>query len=69
SRASFVYADSKFIILDEEGNLALATATPEGLTVHAKVDLLSSKAWTAPTLAGKKLYARDRQEIVALELN
>ncbi len=52
SRASFVHADGKFIILDEEGNLALATATPEGLTVHAKVDLLNNKAWTAPTLVG-----------------
>ncbi|MCI0690810.1 PQQ-like beta-propeller repeat protein [candidate division KSB1 bacterium] len=69
ARASFVYADGKFIILDEEGNLALATASPEGLKVHAKVDLLSNKAWTAPTLVGKKLYARDRKEIVALELD
>jgi outer membrane protein assembly factor BamB len=68
-RANFVFADGKFVILDEDGNLALATATAEGLKVHAKVKLLSSKAWTAPALVGNKLYARDRKEIVALELD
>jgi hypothetical protein len=69
SRANFVYADGKFILLNEDGQLALATATPEGLKVHAKVDLLNSKAWTAPTLVGNRLYARDRNEILALELD
>lgn len=67
-RASSVYAEGKLLILDEDGNLALATASPQGLQVHAKAEVLSNKAWTVPTLVGTKLYLRDRATIKALEL-
>jgi outer membrane protein assembly factor BamB len=67
-RASFLVSDNHFIILDEDGQLLLATATLEGLTVTSKVELLSTHAWTAPSLAGTKLYLRDRKNIMALEL-
>ena len=69
SKASFLYADGKFIILDEDGHLALATVSPAGLKIHAKVELLKSNAWTVPTLVGAKLYIRDRKTIMAVELN
>jgi outer membrane protein assembly factor BamB len=68
SRASFVLADGKLVILDEDGMLALATATPTALTVHAKAQVLSGRCWTAPTLVGTRLYLRDRAQIKALEL-
>jgi len=68
SRACLLYADGKFIILDEDGHLALATASPTGLKVHSKVELLNHNAWTVPTLVGSKLYLRDRKVIMALEL-
>jgi hypothetical protein len=67
-RSSFVLADGRFIILDEDGHLALATATPEGLTVHAKVALLKNNSWTAPALVGTRLYLRDRKNILAIDL-
>jgi len=67
-RASILFADGRFIILDEDGHLLLATATAEGLTVTAKVELLGSQSWTVPSLAGTRLYARDRKNIMALEL-
>lgn len=67
-RASFLFADNRFIILDEDGNLSLATPTPEGLTMTSKVALLSNNSWTAPSLAGTRLYLRDRKNIMALEL-
>jgi len=67
-RASFLFADGRFIILDEDGNLLLATATAEGLTVTSKVELLRSQSWTVPSLSGTRLYVRDRKNIVALEL-
>lgn len=67
-RASFLFADGRFIILDEDGHLLMATATGEGLTVTSKVDLLAGRAWTVPSLSGTRLYARDRKNIVALEL-
>ena len=67
-RASFVFADGRFIILDEDGELLLATPAVEGLTVTSKVALLSNNAWTVPSLAGTRLYLRDRKNIMALEL-
>ncbi|HKY30817.1 MAG TPA: PQQ-binding-like beta-propeller repeat protein [Pyrinomonadaceae bacterium] len=66
-RASFIFADGRFIILDEDGNLILATVTAEGLTVTSKVQLLS-QSWTVPSLAGTRLYLRDRKKIMALEI-
>lgn len=68
ARASFVAAEGRFIILDEDGNLTLATPTPEGLRIHSKVELLANNAWTAPTLAGTRLYVRDRKSIAAFDL-
>ena len=69
SHASFLYADGKFIILDEDGTLGLATPTPTGLNVHSSVELLSGTSWTVPTLVGTTLYIRDRRNIMALRLN
>jgi len=68
-KVNFIYAEGEFIMLDEDGNLTLATATPEGLKVLSKTELLRSRAWTAPTLVGTKLYARDRKSIVAVDLS
>lgn len=67
-RASFLYADGRFILLDEDGALALATPSAEGLKIHAKFALMTNNAWTVPSLAGTTLYARDRKTILALDL-
>lgn len=66
--AQCLYADGKLIILAEDGTLALARVSPEGLDVLAEAQVLEKSAWTPPTLVGTKLFARDRKSIVALEL-
>lgn len=63
-----IHADNKLIILDEDGTLSLAEATPEAFKVLSKVELLKNVAWTIPTLVGKTLYVRDKETIVALNL-
>ena len=68
SRAFFLLAEGKLVILDEDGTLALATATPAALTVHSKAEVLSGRCWTAPTLVGTRLYLRDRTQVKAVEL-
>ena len=68
-KVNFVLADGKLIILDEDGNLALATATPTELKVISRVSVLKNLAWTAPTLVGTKLYLRDRKTIAAFDLS
>jgi len=69
AKANLVYADGKFIVLDEDGQLGLATASPAGLKVISKVALLEGRAWTVPTLVGSRLYVRDRKNIMALDLS
>jgi outer membrane protein assembly factor BamB len=67
-KANFVYADGKFIVVDEDGGVSLATFSPEGAKVISRATLLEHNAWTAPSLAGTKLYVRDRKSIVALDV-
>ena len=67
-KANFVYADGKFVVVDEDGGLSLALFNPEGAKVISKASLLEHNAWTAPSLAGTKLYVRDRKSIMALDL-
>lgn len=68
ARAQLIYADGKLFILDEDGNLGLATVSPQGLKVLARAQVLESVAWTPPTLAGSTLYIRDRRSVVALDV-
>jgi outer membrane protein assembly factor BamB len=67
-RASLLQAGDKTIVMDEDGDLALARLTPEGATILAQAKIFDTTTWTAPTLVGTTLYARDREKIVALNL-
>ena len=67
-RSSFVHADGKAIVIDEDGDLALVRLSPDGMTVISQARIFDSVSWTAPTLVGTTLYARDRQKIVALDV-
>jgi outer membrane protein assembly factor BamB len=68
-KSTIVHADGKFILLDEDGVLALASMTPEGMTLHSKAKVAEANwAWAAPTLVDKTLYVRDRKNIMALDL-
>jgi outer membrane protein assembly factor BamB len=67
-RSHLLYVDGKILIVDENGVLALATATPRGLEVHARTVKLAANAWTPPTLVGHRLYLRDRKDVLALDL-
>ncbi len=67
-KANFVYANGKLILLDEDGQLALVSLSPQGMKVISKAAVLNRTAWTPPTLAGTNLYLRDRRMLVALDL-
>lgn len=68
AKATMIHADGKFIILDEDGWLALAAPNPTGLDVLAKTRLFENRAWTLPTLSGTTLYVRDQTHILAVDL-
>jgi outer membrane protein assembly factor BamB len=67
-RASLVQAGDKTIIMDEDGDLALARLTPQGATILSQTKIFDTTTWTAPSLSGTTLYARDREKIVAIDL-
>jgi outer membrane protein assembly factor BamB len=69
AKASFLRADGKLIVLDEDGVLGLARVTPTGMQVLSRADVFRSRSWTVPTLAGTVLYARDLQEIAAFDVS
>ena len=62
-------ADGRLIILDEDGTLGLGIPSPDRFQAVAKWPMLTSVAWTPPTLAGHRLYLRDRRVIMALDLS
>jgi outer membrane protein assembly factor BamB len=68
SRSTVLGAGSKLIILDEDGNLALAEPGDAGLNVLAKAQVLEGRSWTVPTLCGNRLFLRDHKVIMALDL-
>ena len=60
--------ENRLLILDEDGQLALAEASPRAIKVLAQAKVLERTAWTVPTLVGERLYLRNRQTIKALDL-
>ncbi len=68
ARAHLLRTGDHVVILDEEGDLAIATPTPEGLTIHCRAHVMDRLVWTPPTLAEGKLYIRNRTTIKALDL-
>jgi len=68
AKANCVASDGKLLILDENGMLSIASASPEELVVHSTADILGGRAWTVPSVVGTTLYARDNSRIVAIDL-
>lgn len=65
--ANLVMADGKLIILDN-GSLALGIATAEGFELKSKIPLLKKSIWSTVTIVGQRLYVRDHETIMALDL-
>src|SRR5262249_8415438 len=52
ARAQMVDAGGTLIIVDKNGEIALASPTRDGLHVHARKELLTANSWTPPTVVG-----------------
>lgn len=68
ARSHMLLVGDRIVIVDEDGEIAVATPTREGLEVHTRASVLKENAWTPPTLVGGRLYVRDRSSIQALDL-
>ena len=69
-RGSAILADGKFIVLGERGTLALGEASREGWREisRCRAPHMTYPSWTAPVLADGRLYLRDEDSLVCLDL-
>lgn len=68
-KGSLIRVGDRLIVLGEEGTLVLAEATPREYNQLAKVEMLHGRCWTPPTLAHGKLYLRNQEELVCLDVS
>ena len=67
-KGSLIAAQEHLFILGEQGDVAMAKATPEGYQELGRMKVLDYKSWTPPALAGGRLYVRDQRQIACLDL-
>ena len=67
-RGSLILADGHLIALGEKGNLALVEATPEEYREKASFQVLDGRCWAQPTFLDGRLYVRDEEELVCLNV-
>jgi outer membrane protein assembly factor BamB len=58
----------QLLVTAETGDLVLVRADPERLDEIARIKVLQGKTWNHPVLVGTRLYLRNSQEAVGLEL-
>ena len=63
------YADQKIFHLNEKGLLTIMKATSKAYEEISSKKILNKRCWTAPTISGGRLYARDAQgNLVCIDL-
>jgi outer membrane protein assembly factor BamB len=68
NEGNVVAGEKAAVILRGDGRLTLGKLTAEGFEEGAKLQLFDGRAWSAPTVSGGVLYARNAKEIVAVPL-
>jgi outer membrane protein assembly factor BamB len=68
-KGSLLVADGCLLLLSERGDLVLAEATPKGYVEKGRCRVLDGASLSVPVLAGGRLYLRNEQRLVALDLH
>jgi outer membrane protein assembly factor BamB len=63
-----ILAGSRLILMHENGELALAEASPEGFRELARAEILPATVRALPALAAGRLYARNPRSLVCVDL-
>jgi outer membrane protein assembly factor BamB len=67
-KGSLIAADGLLFVLGDRGQLVLAAANGDAWTELGRFQAMTGKAWTQPSLAHGRLYLRDQDELVALDV-
>ncbi len=68
-KGSLIAAGDRLLVLGDKGNLALVAADPEAYRELGRFQAMAGRSWTAPTLADGRLYLRDQDELVSLDVS
>ncbi|MEZ6060417.1 MAG: PQQ-binding-like beta-propeller repeat protein [Planctomycetaceae bacterium] len=66
-KSNLIAADGKLFISTMKGELVIVKATPDGFTESARAEVLGMTR-QAPAISGGRLYLRDDQEVVCLDV-
>ena len=58
----------QLLVTTETGDLVLVRADPEKLNELARIEVLDGKTWNHPVLVGNRVYLRNAEEAVGLEV-
>lgn len=67
-KGSVIEADGQLIVLADDGRVAIAPVSAEAFVSKGEFQATTGKSWTAPTVAGGRLFVRDFDEIVAYDI-
>lgn len=67
-KGTLVLAGELLITLSDQGRLTAARFSPEAFERLGQMQVLNGPTWTAPSPAGGKLYLRNHEELVCLDL-
>lgn len=65
---TLILADGHLILLTQGGQLQIANVSPVGFEPQTAVDILKGRCWTVPVLHRGRLYARNLERLVCLDL-
>lgn len=65
---TIVLANGHLLALSAQGKLRIAKASPKGFEPTAEAQILDDRCWTVPTLSNGRLYARNHERIVCVDL-
>ncbi len=61
-------AGGRIVLLTEKGDLRIAQANPKEFKPSAEARVLDGRCWTAPILSDGRLYARNMEKVICVDL-
>lgn len=68
SNGTLILVEGNLFLLTEKGELQVGKPRAEGWNPHSKAQILDDKCWTVPVISGGKLYARNLERVVCLDV-